>query len=126
MSPAAISILVYAIYLLGQGVALLLFPNVVLPLVGLPEAADIWVRVVGMTVFFFAIYYFVAALYELRPFFVISVATRLSVPFIFGAFAAAQLASWNLLLLTPADLLFAAWTWVALRRSRPLTAPLAG
>ena len=126
MSPAAISILVYAIYLLGQGIALLLIPNVVLPFVGLPEASDVWVRVVGMTVVFFAIYYFVAARYELRPFFVISVFTRLSVPVVFATFAAAQLSSWNLLLLTPADLLFAAWTWLALRRSPRSSALLAG
>lgn len=125
MSAAAVSILVYAIYLFGQGIALLFVPNVVLPIVGLPEAADVWVRITGMTVIFFAIYYVVAARYELRPFFVISVATRLSVPLVFAAFAAAELTSWNLLLLTPADLAFAAWTWLALRRS-PRMSPSAG
>jgi hypothetical protein len=120
MSAAAISILVYALYLLGQGIALLFVPNFVLPIVGLPEAMDVWVRVVGMTVTFFAINYFVAARYELRLFFVISVATRLSVPIVFGAFAITGTASWNLLLLTPADIAFATWTLLALRR-RPMT-----
>jgi hypothetical protein len=68
-----------------------------------------------MTVLFFSIYYFVAARNEFRPFFVTSVATRLAVPFIFLAFIAAGLATWNLLLFTPFDIAFAAWTWVALR-----------
>jgi hypothetical protein len=126
MSAAALSILVYALYLLGQGIALLLVPNFVLPIVGLPEAMDVWVRVVGMTVTFFAINYFVAARYELRPFFVVSVTTRFSVPIVFAAFAIGGAASWNLLLLTPADVAFATWTLLALRRSPPMAAASLG
>jgi hypothetical protein len=115
VSSAARSILVYSVYLFGQGVVLLLVPNLALAIFGLPEAVGIWVRIVGMTVFFFAIYYVVAARNEFRPFFLLSVATRLSVPFIFIAFIAAGLAPWNLLLFTPVDIFFAAWTWFALR-----------
>jgi hypothetical protein len=50
VSAAALSIIVCAIYLLGQGVSLLVAPNVILPILGLPESTDIWVRIVGMTV----------------------------------------------------------------------------
>jgi hypothetical protein len=50
MGAAAISIAVYVVYLFGQGAALLLIPNTVLPIFGLPDAADHWVRIVGMTV----------------------------------------------------------------------------
>jgi hypothetical protein len=120
MSAAARSIYAYSIYLLGQGLVLLVVPNVALSIFGLPEAVGIWVRIVGMTVLFFSIYYFVAARNEFRPFFVTSVATRLAVPFIFTAFIAANLAPWNLLLFTPFDILFAAWTWYALRGSRAM------
>ena len=91
MSPAARSILVYSVYLLGQGVVLLAVPNVALRLFGLPETTEIWVRIIGMTVLFFSIYYAVAARYEFRPFFRVSVATRLSVPLIFGALIVAGL-----------------------------------
>jgi len=115
MSPAARSIYVYSAYLLIQGAVLLVVPNIALSIFGLPEAVGIWVRIVGMTVLFFSIYYFVAARNEFRPFFVTSVATRLAVPFIFTGFIAAGLAPWNLLLFTPFDVLFAAWTWWALR-----------
>ena len=117
MSAAAISIAAYAVYLLGQGAVLLLIPNTILPLLGLPEAADFWVRVVGMTVLFFAVYYGLAARYEWRPFFATTVVTRLSVPLVFAALVATGQAPVALLLLTPADILFSAWTWLALRRS---------
>jgi hypothetical protein len=126
MSPAARSILVYSVYLFAQGATLLLIPNVALSLFGLPEPVGVWVRIVGMTVLFFSIYYYVAARNEFRPFFVVSVATRLSVPFIFVAFIAAGFATWNLLLFTPFDVLFAAWTWLALRSSGALAASSAG
>ena len=117
MSAAAISIAAYAVYLFGQGATLLLIPNTILPILGLPPAADHWVRIVGMTVVFFGIYYVLAARYEWRPFFVATVATRLAVPVVFAALVAANQAPAALLLLTPADILFAAWTWLALRRS---------
>lgn len=117
MSAAALSIAVYAVYLLGEGAALFLAPNVVLPILGLPPALDHWVRIVGMVVLIFGIYYLVAARFEFRPFFVASVVTRLAVPVVFVALVAVKLAPAALILLTPADILFAAWTWLALRRS---------
>ena len=126
MSSAARSILVYSIYLLGQGVVLLAVPNLALRIFGLPETNEVWVRIVGMTVLFFGIYYLVAARYEFRPFFVVSVATRLSVPVIFTVFIAAGFAAWNILLFTPIDVVFAAWTWLALRGAPQLTQTSAG
>jgi len=41
MSGAARSILVYAVYLFVQGLGLLAVPNVLLPIFGLPQAADV-------------------------------------------------------------------------------------
>lgn len=125
MSAAARSILVYAIYLLAQGVTLLTIPNVALGLFGLPAATDVWVRVVGMTMTFFGIYYVVAARNDYRVFFQVSVATRLAVPVVFLAFIIAGDAAWNLLLFVPLDILFAAWTWAALRRDEPVLRPSA-
>ncbi len=115
MSPAARSIFVYAFYVFGLGATLLLVPNIPLALFGLPEATEVWIRVAGMTVIFLSIFYFTAARYEVRPDFVASVWIRFSVPLFFGAFVIAGFAPWNLLLLTPLDVLFAIWTLVALR-----------
>jgi len=123
MRPAAISIAAYAGYLVGQGVALLLLPNTILPILGLPQAADFWVRIVGMTVVFFAVYYALAARYEWRPFFAATVATRLAVPIVFAVLVATGQAPGALMLLTPADLVFSLWTFLALRRSPAVAAP---
>jgi hypothetical protein len=117
MSAAARSILVYSIYVLGLGLTLLLVPNIPLPLVGLPQATEVWIRVAGMTVIFLAIFYFVSARNEVRDLFVASVGIRFSVVVFFAAFALAGLVPWNILLLTPGDILFAIWTIVALRRT---------
>jgi hypothetical protein len=117
MTPAARSILVYSIYVFGLGATLLLIPNVPLPIVGLPQAADVWIRVAGMTVIFLSILYFTAARNEYREIFVASVPIRFAVVAFFAAFAATGLVAWNILLLTPLDIVFAVWTWMSLRGS---------
>lgn len=122
MSPAARTILVYSVYLFGLGATLLLVPNLPLPIFGLAEANDVWIRVLGMTVVFFASFYFVAARNEYRELFRASVATRLAVPVVFAAFVVAGFAPWNLMLFTPPDILFATWTWFSLLRSPELAA----
>lgn len=117
MTGVARSLLVYSIYVFGLGATLLLIPNVPLPIFGLPEAKDVWIRVAGMTVIFLSIFYFIAARNEYRPIFVASVWFRFAVVGFFAAFAAAGFASWNILLFTPLDVLFALWTLYELRRS---------
>jgi hypothetical protein len=116
MSPTARSIQIYSIYVFFLGATLLLLPNIPLPLFGLPQAAEVWIRVAGMTVVFLSIFYFIAAQNDFRPFFVASVPIRFAVPFIFAAFVVAGFAPWNLILFTPLDVAFAAWTLVSLRR----------
>ena len=117
MSPAARSIFIYAIYTFGLGATLLAVPNIPLPLFGLPQATEVWIRVAGMTVVFLSIFYFTAARNELRPLFVASVPIRFAVPVVFAGFIVAGFAPWNLILFTPLDVAFAVWTWFALRRS---------
>jgi hypothetical protein len=116
MSGPARSIFVYAIYVFGLGATLLLVPNIPLPIFGLPQASEVWVRVAGMTVIFLSIYFLVAARHEYREIFVVSVPIRFAVPVFFAAFVIAGMAPWNLILFTPLDVAFAVWTWIALRR----------
>ena len=118
MSGASRSLLVYSIYTLGLGLTLLLVPNIPLPIFGLPEAHEVWIRVTGMTVIFLSIFYFIAARNDVKPFFVASVWFRFAVVGFFAAFAAAGFTSWNILLFTPLDVLFALWTLIELRRDR--------
>jgi hypothetical protein len=123
MSAAARSILVYSIYVLGLGATLLLIPNIPLSIVGLPPTTEVWIHVAGMTVIFLGIIYLLAARNESRTTFVASVPIRFSVPVFFAVFAATGLTAWNILLLTPLDLVFAAWTWYALRQGSMAAAP---
>jgi hypothetical protein len=117
ISGASRSILVYSIYTLGLGLTLLLIPNVPLPIFGLPEAHEVWIRVAGMTVVFLSILYFISARNEYAAIFRASVWFRFAVVGFFAAFAALGYASWNILLFTPFDVLFAIWTLYELRKS---------
>ena len=125
MSAVARSIFIYGIYVLGLGGALLLIPNIPLPIFGLPQASEVWIRVAGMTVIFLGIFYLVAARYEYREIFVASVPIRFAVVGFFAAFIVAGYAPWNLLLFTPFDVLFAIWTLAELRRAPTLNAAAA-
>ena len=115
MTAAARSVLVYSIYVFGLGATLIFAPGVVLPIFGLAAPTDVWIHVAGMTVIFLGILYFRAAREETRWIFESSVALRYAVPFIFAGFIVAGLAPWNLLLLTPLDVIFATWTLLSLR-----------
>jgi hypothetical protein len=117
MTAAARSMFVYSIYTYGLGLALLLVPNIPLPLFGLPEAHEVWIRVAGMTVIFLSTFFLIAARNEYRAIFSASVWTRFAVVGFFAAFAALGYTSWNILLFTPLDVLFAIWTWTSLRKS---------
>lgn len=121
MSSVARSILVYSIYVLGLGATLVLLPNIPLPIFGLPQASEVWIRVAGMTVIFLGIFYVVAARNEYREIFVASVFIRVAIVGFFAAFAAAGFTSWNILLLTPLDIIFALWTIAELRRESAVT-----
>ena len=115
MKQAVRSLYVYAAYLVGLGLTLLLAPNIPLPIFGLPETHEVWIHIVGWTVIILAAFYFMTARHENRENMILSIAIRLSIPFVFAAFVVAGLAPWNLVLLTIGDVLFALWTLTALR-----------
>jgi hypothetical protein len=115
MAGAAFTIRMFGIYLLGLGAVLLIAPNLLLGIFGLPPADDVWIRVVGMLVGFLGFYYVRAAVGGLTAFFGWTVPVRLSVPVFFGAFVAAGLGPPALLLFAVVDAAGALWTWYALR-----------
>jgi hypothetical protein len=115
MSRPATSILVFAVYMLGLGLILLIAPNALLGLFGLPATSEVWIRVVGMLVLLLSFYYFQAARHELRLFFRWSVYARASVIVFFIAFVLLDFVSPVLILFGVIDLLGAIWTALALR-----------
>jgi len=126
MNRVARSMFVYGIYTLGLAAALIIAPNIPLPIVGLPQANEVWIRVAGMTVLYLGIIYLLSALNDYRQIIVASVVFRFGVVAFFAAFALAGFTSWNILLLTPFDVIFALWTLYELRaetRTGSATAP---
>lgn len=116
MTPAARSIRIFAVYLGLLSVVLLIAPNPLLQLFGLPPTTEVWIRVVGMLVALLGVYYWTAAAAELTPFFRATVLCRLTVPLFFLIFVTAGWARWPLVLFGVIDALGAAWTWWALGR----------
>ena len=116
MSNAAKSIVAYGIYLVVcLALPFLLIPNILLPLVGMPAPTDVWVRVLGMSVLFFGIYYIQAGRHELTPFFRWTIFGRYAVPLFFIAFVILGFAPPILIAFAIPDILFTTWTVLALR-----------
>lgn len=121
MTPAARSVNVFGSYRLLLGALLLIAPNSILQLVGLPPAVDVWIRIVGMLLAILGIYYRIAAAANLAPFFLATVLVRSSVPLFLLGFILAGWVEWPLMLFGALDAVGALWTWKALRNSDATT-----
>jgi len=79
MSPGAISMFVFGIYIIIAGSGYLLIPNTILPLFKQPKTEEPWIRVLGLIVLILGFYYIVAAQNELTLFFWMTVVGRFGV-----------------------------------------------
>jgi hypothetical protein len=116
MSRAAKTAVAFGIYLVGLSGLLLLIPNWLIGLFGIAPTSEVWIRVVGMLVFFLAMYYLQAARAEETGFLRWSVYLRASVIGFFSVFVLLDLAPAALLLFAGVDLMGAVWTALALRQ----------
>jgi hypothetical protein len=117
MSKAAISVLVFGIYLALTGLGFLLAPNMMLGLFGFPATTEVWIRVVAMLLLILAYYYIRAARSEMTGFFRLTVHHRASVIVFFVVFVILGLAQPMLIGFGVVDLLGAIWTALALRKT---------
>ena len=115
MSKSAFSAKVFAAYLFVLGPVLVLAPDFLLSLFGIPATTEVWIRVVGVIVFMLGVYCWVAAKHELKPFLEASVYTRFGVFLALSSFAILELGSPMLALFGVIDLLGGLWTWFALK-----------
>lgn len=115
MSRTARTLFVWSFYLLGLGVILVVVPNVLLALFGLPPTDEVWIRVIGVLVLILAYFAHSAARQEVREYFRWSVPARAAVPIFFVIFVLLNLAPAQLILFGLVDLAAAAWTWQTLR-----------
>jgi len=68
MSKAARSVLLFSIYLMVMGTVLIIAPNFLLGLIGLPSTDEVYIRILGMLVFILGSYYLKAAQNDLTAF----------------------------------------------------------
>ena len=118
MSKAAISLLVFGIYLVLNGLGFLLVPNLTLEMLGFPAVTEPWARIVAMLTLILAYLYIQAARHELTEFFRFTVHARASVILFVVAFVALGLAQPMMIGFGVIDLLGAIWTALALRNTK--------
>ena len=123
MTRAALSVLVFGFYVLALGVWLVVAPNFILSLFGVPLVSDVWIRVAGMLLILIGYFYLQAARHALTPFFSLTVHARSAVIVFFAGFVLLGLAKPVLLLFGLVDLAGALWTRHALAASSPSHAP---
>jgi hypothetical protein len=115
MSKAAVSVRLFGIYVMLLGVSLVIAPNLVLGLFGMPPSTEVWLHVVGVLAFIIGVFNYVAAATEYRPYFIATVATRTLVLASFIAFVLLGMAPPVLILFGLVDFAGAIWTGLALR-----------
>lgn len=115
MSDPARSVFASGIYHALLGAILVIEPNGLLNLFGLPVSSDIWIRLLGMALLGQSFYEILAARADMIDFFRWSVLVRLPVVIFIGMFVLLGLVKSKLLLLGAVEFLGAFWTAVALR-----------
>ena len=116
MSRSAFSLKIFAGYLLGLGVLLVVAPNLLLTTFGFPATSEVWIRVLGFVVVNLSVYYWYAAKSESKPLFLATVYTRIFILVAFGALTVFGLAKPMLVLFGAVDAIGGLWTYLSLRR----------
>lgn len=117
MSRASRSVYYYGFWVAANGLFLMLFPNVVGSLSGLP-VTGLWPRLAGSLFAFVGFYYIAAGRADFRPFVRMTVWGRCWFIGTVLVFAASGVVPWQALALTWADWPATAWTVAELIRER--------
>jgi hypothetical protein len=118
MNKSSTSLLVFGAYLIGMGAGLVVMPNTVLGLLGLPPTNEIWIRVLGVVTLVLAFYYIQASRADLRSFAGWTVPARVAVFLFLTGFVLVGWAGPIMIVLGSVDLLGAVWTGWALRAEK--------
>ena len=116
MSKSAKSVFIYGIYLAINGLMLLLVPNVLLNSLGIEPTTEVWIRLAGILLIAIAVYYILAAKYELIVIMKATAFIRFSIIFFFTAFVLLKLVSSSIIIISVIDFLGGAWTFLMLRK----------
>ena len=116
MTKAARTIRYFAIYPFFIGIVLVVAPNFLLSVFGLPATQEVWIRVLGVVVFNIGVYYWFAAVSEAFAFFKASVFTRTLVFIAFLVFVLLDYVKPALIIFGAVDLVGGLWTAWAIKQ----------
>jgi hypothetical protein len=122
MSGVGISLLVFGIYLIVNGLACAFAPNTLLGMFGQPPTSEPWIRNAGVLMLVIGYYYLQVARADLRPFYMWTVYARLVTFAIFVLFIVLGWAPATLGLFAAIDLLGAIWTYLTFRSGQAASA----
>ncbi len=115
MSPSAISIFVFGIYLALVGISFIFIPNAVLPVFKFPKTNEPWVRILGVVIAALSFFYIIAALNELTTFFWASVVERFAILVSFVLLAVIKKTPLTLIMFGVIDAAGGIWTLLAMQ-----------
>lgn len=118
MNKAAKTIWFFGIYLLLEGLFLMLAPSWILTEIGLPEAQSVWRLIVGFVVAILGYYYIRNAKENLGPFFRFTIQIRVIQPVFFLFLYFFDRGTLALVGFSFIEFLAGVWTWRALRQLR--------
>jgi len=118
LSKSARSVFIFGLYLGVLGVALTVIPNVWLGIFQMPATNDVWIRVVGMLLFYLGIYYILAARKGMTDFFRWTVYLRPTVILFLITFVLLGFVKPVIILIGVVDFMGAVWTGMTLRASK--------
>ena len=113
---ASTSVYVFGIYMIGQGLTLLLAPNMLRKFMQLTETNEVWIRLLGVTLMVLGYYYIRAARVNFVEFFGWTVHMRLAQFGIVGALVLLNIAHPVVLGFAAVEAASGLWTFWALRK----------
>jgi uncharacterized protein YjeT (DUF2065 family) len=116
MTLPAKTILYFGIYMIIEGLLLLLFPNLVLTLAKLPTTSEIWVHLVGLSLIILGVYYVLSARLNHVKFFKWTVPIRVAQFFVVLLLILFEKGQLPLLLFSGIEAIAGLWTWWALQK----------
>jgi hypothetical protein len=115
MTPSAKTVYYFGMYLVLLALVLIVQPNLMLSMFGLPLTQEVWIRVVGMLVVALSVYYMVVGKTGHTLFLLVTVYVRSSIILFFIAFTLAGWVQPVIILFGVVDLAGAVWTYAALK-----------
>lgn len=121
MKKSSKTVYYFGIYLFFVSITLMVAPNFFLSNFMLPTTNEVWIRVVGVTVFSIAYYYIVAAKNNYTQLIQATVFVRFFVLFTFSCFVAMKLVSPIFISMGVIDFVAAIWTQIELNKEKKIT-----